>query len=204
MSVHGQFDGEVTQRPIGPPQDRKRQKDFAAWKPIAGVDHKQSNDPADFFEKQVADGPEPAIAGFDGIAIDCRCIPQHALTPVADGQRRSNRNSLIEYVRMVRRPTPSCDTAPRLACHVTPRLRDTAVDDLPPIRASSALDRSPGPTGPIVANEDNGGRLGNYADPVAEAGVSRSRRSRRRFRQQKWPIQIPPVRHWQIPRMPFR
>jgi hypothetical protein len=64
--LHGQFDGEVTQRPIGSPQVRKQQKDFAALKPIAGVDHKPSNNPADVFEKQVADGPDLAIASLDG------------------------------------------------------------------------------------------------------------------------------------------
>jgi hypothetical protein len=40
-------------------------------------------------------------------------------------------------------------------------------------------------THPIVASQNNGGRLGNYADPVAEAGVSRSWRPPQQFRQQK-------------------
>ena len=91
--LHGQFDGEVAQRPIGLPQGRKRQKDFAAGKPIAGVDHKPSNDPADVFKKQIADGPEPAIAGLDGIAIDCRCIPQHSV--LLPNHSRSARSSDI-------------------------------------------------------------------------------------------------------------
>ena len=72
---------------------------------------------------------------------------------------------------MVRRSTPSGDkrgsTVPRLAFHATHRLRDIAIDELPPTCASPALGRSPRSTQPIVAGEVNDGRLGNYADPAA-------------------------------------
>src|SRR5665213_3111437 len=71
-------------------------------------------------------------------------------------------------------------------------------------RASPALSYSPKITQPSVASENNSGRLGNYADPAAETGVSRSRSSRRRFRQQQWSLQISPVRHWKAPSTQLR
>lgn len=59
-----------------------------------------------------------------------------------------------------------------LACHVTHRLRDIAIDELPPTCASPALGHSPRSTQRIVPSGDNGGRLGNYADPVTEVDVA--------------------------------
>src|SRR5579884_380767 len=75
--LHRQFDRELAQGAIGLPEGRKRQKDFATGKPIAGVDDQPSDGPANILEQQVADGPEPAVARFDGVTTDCRRIPQH-------------------------------------------------------------------------------------------------------------------------------
>ncbi len=91
---------------------------------------------------------------------------------------------------MVRRSTPSCDKrGGAIPSHGLPLgawARDIVLGELPPARVQAqrqaALRRS---TLPIVASEDNGGRLGNYADPVAEVGICRPWRSRQRFRKQK-------------------
>jgi len=85
-------------------------------------------------------------------------------------------NFLIEYVANgsaidpeLRRAWQHCSA---LACHVTHRLRDIAIDELPPTCASPALGHSPRSTQRIVPSGDNGGRLGNYADPaIARAAL---------------------------------
>src|SRR6185437_14116486 len=87
--LHGEFDGEATQGSIGLSQSRKRQKNFATWEPVADVNDKPSNDPAVILKQQVANDPELSVASFDGIAIDCQCVPQHVLTPAAPMQHRS-------------------------------------------------------------------------------------------------------------------
>src|SRR6202049_1711486 len=82
--LHSQVDGEVAQGPIRSPQDRKWQKDFATREPLAGVNDQPSNGPADILKQQVANCPEQPIARLDGIAIDCRCVPQHCSFLYAD------------------------------------------------------------------------------------------------------------------------
>src|ERR1700737_2207924 len=85
--LHSQFDGEVAQGPVRLSQDRKWQKAFATSEPLAGVDDEPSNGPADILKQQVANGPEQPIARLDGIAIDCRCVPQHGSLLYADCPR---------------------------------------------------------------------------------------------------------------------
>src|ERR1700730_16107853 len=163
--LHSQVDGEVAQGPIRSPHDRNWQKDFPTREPLAGVDDQPSNGPADILKQQVANCPEQPIARLDGIAIDCRCIPQHCSLLYAD------RMELFDLVRaaMARRSIPSGDRRRSAIGRVTDPPRGdenrSATSELPSIFATSATDRLPKVTGPILASGHNGGRLGNYADP---------------------------------------
>src|ERR1700737_3673814 len=138
--LHSQFDGEVAQGPIRFPQDRKWQKDFATREPITGVDDQPSNGPTDILKQQVAYCPEQAIARLDGIAIDCRCIPQHCSLLYADMSpdrmelfdlacaamaRRSIRAATGGVIRLAEHGSATGQVRPGAAPRVNPRLSVT-------------------------------------------------------------------------------
>src|SRR3984893_996165 len=169
--LHSQFDGEVAKGPIRLPQDRKWQKDSATREPIAGVDDQPSNGPADILKQQVANCPEQAIARLDGIAIDCRCIPQHCSLLYAD--RSPDRMELFDlvYAAMARRSIRAATGgAIPLAGHgpATGQMRTGSAPRVNPRLCVPRQQRIAFPRSAplILASGYNSGSLGNYADPI--------------------------------------